>query len=328
MPITVYKRGEVFHYRGTVNGQLFRGSCKTGRREIAERLAAEIEAKAWKRHFDGPEATLTFSQAAGLYMKAGKSRRYISPLLDYWRDTLVRDINAGAIKQAAIELYPNVKAITRNRQVIVPAQAIINHAAAMDLCRPIKVRRFDVDQFQREYADLAWVEALRKAARPHIGALALFMYLTGARISEALKVKWDDIDFGKHEVLIRQTKTRTERKAHLPDLLVEALKALPRKPRKGPFIYTSRQNALKGWTKDIAAAGIKPLSFHCCRHGFATGLLRAGVDVVTVAKLGGWKSAQEVLKTYGHASDDKTLSDRLVGSTPQTQNKTKRAQSA
>jgi hypothetical protein len=33
--------------------------------------------------------------------------------------------------------------------------------------------------------------------------------------------------------------------------------------------------------------------------------------VITVAKLGGWKSAQHVFQTYGHASDDKTVTDRL-----------------
>jgi hypothetical protein len=35
------------------------------------------------------------------------------------------------------------------------------------------------------------------------------------------------------------------------------------------------------------------------------------VDVVTIAKLGGWKSPAHVFQTYGHASDDKTLTDRL-----------------
>jgi integrase len=54
----------------------------------------------------------------------------------------------------------------------------------------------------------------------------------------------------------------------------------------------------------MKAAGIKRLSTHCCRHGFATGLLRKGVDVVTVARLGGWKTPAQVLKTYGHAIDN------------------------
>ncbi|MEZ5763294.1 MAG: hypothetical protein R3D69_02850 [Xanthobacteraceae bacterium] len=36
-------------------------------------------------------------------------------------------------------------------------------------------------------------------ASPHLGALALFMFLTGARISEALSVRWPDIDLERNE---------------------------------------------------------------------------------------------------------------------------------
>ena len=40
-------------------------------------------------------------------------------------------------------------------------------------------------------------------------------------------------------------------------------------------------------------------------------MLHAGVDVITVAKLGGWKDAKHVFSTYGHAMQDETLADRI-----------------
>lgn len=67
------------------------------------------------------------------------------------------------------------------------------------------------------------------------------------------------------------------------------------------------------WKETIKRAGIERLTPHCCRHGFATGLLRAGIDVVTVAWLGGWTSPAQVFKTYGHAIKDRTLTDVLAG---------------
>jgi site-specific recombinase XerD len=67
------------------------------------------------------------------------------------------------------------------------------------------------------------------------------------------------------------------------------------------------------WKTACKKAGIKPLTHHCCRHGFATGLLRRGVDVVTVAWLGGWADAGQVLKTYGHAIKNPKLTDLLTG---------------
>lgn len=62
---------------------------------------------------------------------------------------------------------------------------------------------------------------------------------------------------------------------------------------------------------DCEPAGIKFLSFHSCRHGFATDLLHKGIDPVTTAKLGGWKSIRHV-ETYGHSQGDRTLANMLT----------------
>ena len=42
-------------------------------------------------------------------------------------------------------------------------------------------------------------------------------------------------------------------------------------------------------------------------------MLQGGIDPVTVAKMGGWKSAQHVFATYGHAMDDPTVTDVVTG---------------
>ncbi|TIP13235.1 MAG: site-specific integrase, partial [Mesorhizobium sp.] len=68
-------------------------------------------------------------------------------------------------------------------------------------------------------------------------------------------------------------------------------------------------------------------SYHACRHGFATALLHRRIDPITVAKLGGWKSAQHVFQTYGHAMDDDTLAD-IITDTPVTQPKRPRKKTA
>ena len=57
MPLKLYSRGEIWHYRGTVAGRRLRGSCKTADKAIAARQIAEIEAREWKCNFDGPEAS-------------------------------------------------------------------------------------------------------------------------------------------------------------------------------------------------------------------------------------------------------------------------------
>jgi integrase len=311
MPLRIYKRGEVWHYRGTVAGRRLRGSTGAANKETADRIANEVEARHWKHHTDGPTAVLTFAQAAISYRAAGKPSRFLERIEDYWKDTLVKDITKGAIQQSALVLYPRASGATRNRQVIVPTQAIINHAAASELCPSIRVNRFKIDTKSKIPATLEWCHAFMAHSTPHLGALALFMFLTAARISEALAVRWEDIDFKTKTVLIRQTKLGNERRPHLPQSLIVALGNIPRVKNRPVFLYTARSNCIRVWRTAVKRAAIEPLTFHSCRHGYATAMLRAGVDPVTIAKHGGWKSARHVFETYGHANDDATITDLI-----------------
>lgn len=312
MPLKLYQRGKVWHFRGTVAGRRLRGSCKTANKAIASRQIAEIEAREWRGNFDGPAAVLTFAQAAILYRKAGKSPRYLDPVEDYLKDMLVKNINAGVIKQMAIELFPNCSGASRNRLAIVPVQAIINHAAELELCPLIRVKRFDEQTKEKIPATMEWVRAFMGAASPNLGAYALFMFLTGCRPSEAINVQWDDVDLKARTVLLRETKEQTERTAHLPAPLVVTLANLPKVKGRGVFVYQAYGDFQHAWDDAIKRAGIKRLTPHCMRHGFATGLLRRGLDVLTVAHLGGWKDPGQVLRTYGHANKDRKLTDRLT----------------
>ena len=71
------------------------------------------------------------------------------------------------------------------------------------------------------------------------------------------------------------------------------------------------------WNNVCKRAGIQRLTLHCSRHGFATSMLHMGMDVKTVAEMGGWKNAATVLRTYAHAVKDKTITDALFD-TPAT----------
>lgn len=314
MPLKIYRRGKVWHYRGTVAGRRLRGSTGASDKTIAARIAAETEQRHWKGHLDGPQSVLTFAQAAIMYRAAGKPTRFLTKVENYWKNILIQDINSNAIQEAAIAIYPTAGPATRNRQAIVPTVAIINNAAESKLCERITVKRFKVTRKAKTPVDLAWVEAFMKAAPPRIGAMALFMFLTGARISEAVRLRWEDVSLNGMTATIRQTKTHRERVAHLPRRLVVALGNLPRDNDLPVFGYIHRHGGtFKAWKKGCEAAGIPYRSFHCCRHGFATALLRAGVDLLTIAKLGGWATPRLVIETYGHANDDRTLTDLISG---------------
>ncbi|WP_112311846.1 site-specific integrase [Pseudogemmobacter bohemicus] len=314
MSLTTYKRGRIWHYRGTVAGRELRGTTKATDKGIAQRIAAELEAAEWKRHLDGPHAHVTFAQAALAYLEAEKPDRFIAQIAAHWKDTLLREITGEGIRQSAFKLYPTAKGATRNRQVIVPTQAIINHAAGLNWCQPVRVKRFPVEVKVKEIVDPEWAEAFSAHASPHLGALCTFMLGTGARAGQAVALTWGGVDLTAREANVPLSrKNNEEHVVHLAAAVVAALEAIPsnRKPDELVFGYERRDSVWQPWKKAVERAELPYRSPHCCRHGFATLLLRAGVDVKTVAARGGWKDATVVLRTYAHAISDLTVTDAI-----------------
>jgi integrase len=309
MPLKLYRRGKIWHYRGTVAGRRIRGSAKTSDQAIAARTCAEIEAREWKCNFDGPQSVLMFSQASIMYRAAGKSTRFLDRIEDYWKDTLVKDIKASSIKQMAMILYPDAANATRNRQAIIPCQAVINHAAEAELCPYIRVKRFKVERRIRPPFTLEWLDAFcAHATNPYLSALAIFMFCTGARISEALSA---EVNLTAKTALIRATKIGEERLVNLPTRAVIALANLPKVPGRPTFFYRKRGSLHHAWDKTVKLAGIKRMTCHSGRHGFATTILRSGIDPKTGAWLGGWKNIRHFMETYAHAIHDITLNERI-----------------
>lgn len=321
MPLKLKKRGEVWWYSGTVAGRRLRGSTKTAQKLEAQRIANEIESTELAGRRD-PGAVLTFAQAAIEY-RAHRSTvpRYLEMVEDYWKDTPVRDITKGALKRAALVLYPNASSATRNRSVIVPTSSVINYCAELDMCPPFKATRFSEVRGEKEPATWDWVVDFMASSSPHMGALACFMFLTGARVGEAINVLWGDVDLSAAKVRIVMGKLNgEERTAHMPPELVAALANIRtnRNPDDKVFPYSVSSAVTKTWNAAVKRGGLKKVTPHGCRHGFATSLMHAGIDPITVAKRGGWKSPAQLFATYGHAMDDELVTNLLTG-TPAAQ---------
>ena len=251
-------------------------------------------------------------------MSTKRQLKYLEKIEDYWKDTLVKDIAAGAIRQSAIDIYPQAGPATRNRQVITPTRAVINHCAELEMCPPIRVRKFKFEQKIKKPVLIDWLDTFCAHARPIIAALATFMFATACRISEARRVEWDDINFQAGTILVRKTKNKKERAPHMPQRLLVALANLSRD--RPPFGY-GETTLRRWWDEDIEATanaveGFQRLTFHSCRHGFATSMLRSGVDPKTAADLGGWDSVTLFMETYAHAMPKAKLTDSLFESGP------------
>ncbi|MCB1424092.1 MAG: tyrosine-type recombinase/integrase [Nitratireductor sp.] len=314
----IYKRGNLWHYAFTAGGKRFRKSAGTSDRKLAAEIARAHEAREIAATRLGPQHLITFGEAVALYLDAGKSDRYLLALMDRFERVRVADITPELLRRAAMEMYLEAGPATRNRQVITPAQAVINHAADLGYCQALHVRRFAVEKVSRPAADWAWIDAFSSAARnigrPNLAALAIFMFTTGARISQALAVRWQDVDFPTATVTIKGTRkgrSGTRQKDRLAPIVPEAIVAiaaipLPETGRREPwrkvFGYNSRSSVDKAWRRAEKKAKIEHRSPHeAGRHGFFTEtIIRKGLDPRTAAEGGGAQSVRLVMETYVH----------------------------
>jgi hypothetical protein len=88
MPLEIYRRGGVWHCRGTVGPDgrrmRIRQSLHTKNKDTAARQAAEIEKKYWDGHFDGPAAILTFAAAHEFTGTLGSRTPFWLPSKSIW----------------------------------------------------------------------------------------------------------------------------------------------------------------------------------------------------------------------------------------------------
>jgi integrase/recombinase XerD len=156
-------------------------------------------------------------------------------------------------------------------------------------------------------------------------------YACGLRLSELLHLHVTDIDSARMVVHVRLGKGGKDRLVPLSPRLLQELRdywkqsrpktwlfpgAFPERPLHGSNVQRLCQRLLE-------PAGIrKPATPHTLRHSYATHLLEAGVDVVTLQKLLGHRdlstTAHYLHLTSDHLRQTPSLLDLLVLPTPGT----------
>jgi len=125
------------------------------------------------------------------------------------------------------------------------------------------------------------------------------LYAGGLRLAEAANLKLADIDSSRMQIHIVAGKGAKDRNVPLSPRLLAMLREywakyrppgylFPGKTPDRPYVATSIQKAIK---VSAQLAGIRKLvTPHTLRHSYATGLLEAGVDILTISRLLGHAS--------------------------------------
>lgn len=131
----------------------------------------------------------------------------------------------------------------------------------------------------------------------------LFCLYTGCRRSEALSVRWDDINFNSKIIHIRGTKTaKSDRTVPLFPDCEKLLQSVKRKDEKVFHHYPNRV------TRDFKKY-CPNHKLHDLRHTFATRCLECGINIKVVQKWLGHSRLDTTASIYTHVQDDFVLSE-------------------
>jgi integrase len=286
------KRSPNFLLYGTVGGVSVFESTGTPDRGLAEQYRVRRERQIYEETQLGKVQPATFADAVAVYVNKGKPKRFLTVLLDHFKETPLADIGQVEIDAAARALYPTAKASTLNRQLFGPMVAIMRSAVRAKLPGayvPIWERR-DEDRPQIHPADDAHIDALLPHLPLGLAALVTLMTYTGLRTGEGLRVSQSDIQGGY--ALVSKTKNGEPRMVPLPEGWEYP---------EGGWGYDTTQGVGKALRRAHKAAGLPYRDGHeLGRHAFAARFLKAGGSIKRLKEAGGWKKLAVVDERYGH----------------------------
>ena len=211
-------------------------------------------------------------------------------------------------KYKASRLSSGVSKSTVNRELTI-LKKMFNLAIDWDLAvqNPvIKVKLFSEKDTAKERILTAEEETRLLAECPgYLRPIINAALHTGMRRGEILNLRWAEVDLDKRLILVKRTKSGQDRLIPINESLLEVLADLKHSNSSGELVFPNPATGKpytevkKSFKEACKRAGITDLRFHDLRHTFATRLVAAGVDIVTVRDLLGHFSIR-VTQRYTH----------------------------
>lgn len=337
MALTVRKRGEVWHARGTVRVgretfevREFSTGCRAKADAIAIAAAEEARIRAERLEGDAGRARrLTMATCFASYLQRpggvqswdvariaslneAMGARMMAEAPAAWQDWL----------RAHARQAPATLARTRNT-----LQAALRHGATAEgLTAPTLPSVRQPRSTGQSVAFLATAEAERliRAYNPYAAQPVLVLAEMGLRTQEALRMDWRNVSCEREEVHIPAEGAKSGRGRTVPMtrrvvLLLWGLWEAAGRPTRGPVFLSARGepyadtrgrdggrqggNPLaQAHATACARAGVTGFRVHDWRHHWAAWSIMRGVDLFTLCRLGGWSSLAMVQQRYGAVS--------------------------
>ena len=295
----------------TVDGSRVRKSTRTKDEAIAKKIHAKIESEMLLGTYGlGAKPTTTFDEA---FRKA---------CITHWRGAKSAykiEQNWKLIKEAGLDGSMDVTKFTSehllNLEVALTkagnSNATINRKMAtlkklLNLCVDwqliqsfprIKIKKEPESRHRElsssEESAMITFFAERQLA---IGGLFEFLLYSASRLSEALKLEWEDVDFRRGVLILRDTKSGDRITKPLTIQMKRVLETRKRFSRPFPYTVPQAEHYWKMFRQSVGKQADKNFVIHSLRHTCASRLVVGGVDLKRVQGWLGHKAYQTTLK--------------------------------
>lgn len=272
---------------------------------------------------DHGQTTAELCKFYEMHVKKFKSDSYFKSvqlsnrhLLSFWgAGKLLRDINQMEAERYLMYLMEKTKGgfriYWRNSKAMFSKAVEWEHIGK----NPFNKIKLPKQQEQKpEYLTEEQMENILQTIRHDmIRNIVAFSFYTGCRLSEAVYLRWENVNLEERLVTIGGadfvTKTRKQRTIPVCDELHILLKRLKDRERGVQGLYVFQREDGGHYSRDFVSKSFKKtirrlklsdtLHFHNLRHSFASKLVQSGVNLYTVKDLLGHASVKTT-EIYSH----------------------------
>lgn len=334
----IYKRGRIWwiRYAGPDGRIRFESSCSTSHRDAQALLIsrrkevmegkAPVPAKRIGNH--------AFRELADSYLKWAERQRsfrskkgFVHQLVQAFGNLPLRSFTTRLVEEFQTQrITQGNKPATANR-LLATLKHMFTKAVDWDMVeeevlkRVRKVKLIPENNRRLRFLSAEEIERLTEACNHHLYPIVITALSTGMRKSEILNLRWDQVDFTHGFILLEATKNGERREIPIGQILRQTLQKVTRRLNSS-YVFTNEEgkpfgDVKKSFVSALRSAQIRDFRFHDLRHTFASHLVMAGYDLVTVKELLGHKTLAMTMRyahlAPGHKAKAVSALDEILG---------------
>jgi integrase len=282
----------------------------------AERRRTQSRREAFCPRQQPANRPVLFQDAAKEYLDWSKAHKRSWRTDAHWLDRLrgvfagktLDEITPEAIERFKLDLVQSRSKATVNRHLALLRHLFnrriedFGHAGR----NPVRKRTM----FSEQNTRTRWLSPeeesrlLAVIPAPYAAFCRVALY-TGARRGELLAARWDQVDTKRGLLTLPTSKSGKPRFIELSSVVLDTLARVPRHlgdPRIFPGCRKVTHR-FPAWVEGAQLPG--QVTLHTLRHTYASRLVLAGVDLVTIRELGGWseKGGLALVQRYAHVGE-------------------------